>query len=182
MKRVLIIVDCQNDFIDGTLGTPEAVNIVNNVVGKISSESWDNIYTTMDTHTYDYFGSMEGRKLPVEHCILHTEGWNLNEKILDALKDREYTEVRKFTFGSVTLPNYLLEDLEHIDMFKNVECTIIGLCTNICVISNAMLLKAHFPEMRIIVDASCCAGTTPERHRMALEMMKDCHIDVINEE
>lgn len=185
MKKILVVVDMQNDFIDGPLGTPEAVSIVDKVVEKIRGEEWDSVYVTYDSHNNKYLETQEGRKLPIEHCILHTDGWNLNCKIFEALNNVDYVDVGKTTFGSKELIDYIWSDLiysfNHLHE-RNVELTLVGVCTDICVISNALLLKAHYPEMKIVVDASCCAGTSPEKHFMALEVMKSCQIDVINNE
>lgn len=185
MKRILVVVDMQNDFITGTLGTPEAVSIVDNVVEKIWGEEWDRVYATKDTHDTDYEWTQEGKKLPVEHCIEGTEGWHFNEKIHEALMNliKHPISTYKNTFGSVSLIRRLSYDMEYEfedENDGNYELTLVGVCTDICVISNALLLKAHYPEMKIVVDASCCAGSTPENHKAALMVMKCCQIDVIN--
>lgn len=180
MKKILVIVDMQNDFIDGPLGTPEARAIVDNVCEKIREGEWDWIFMTHDEHRRNYLETQEGKKLPVPHCIMCTPGYELNKKVYDAALGKEGSllgHVYKQTFGSTDLPNKLLMNFYP----NNVECTLVGVCTDICVISNALLLKAHYPEMRIVVDAACCAGSTPEKHRMALEVMKSCQIDVLNE-
>lgn len=177
MKKILVVVDMQNDFIDGALGTPEAVGIVDNVVEKIRGEEWDIIFVTRDTHDDDYFETQEGQKLPIEHCIRTSRGWYLQEDVHKAIKYSNAGTKQVFnkpTFGSITLATKLPKNME-------VEFTIVGVCTDICVISNALLLKARYPEMKIVVDASCCAGSTPEKHKMALEVMKSCQIDIINE-
>lgn len=177
MKKILVVVDMQNDFIDGSLGTPEAQEIVNNVVEKIRSEDWDTIFVTRDTHDDDYLETREGRGLPIEHCIRNSFGWLLQSDVHRAIKRSGAGTIQVFnkpTFGSVTLANKLPKNIE-------AEFTLIGICTDVCVISNALLLKAHYPEMRICVDARCCAGTTPEKHRMALEVMKSCQIDILND-
>ena len=185
MKKILVVVDMQNDFITGPLGTPEAVSIVDKVVEKIRGEEWDYIYTTQDTHEEDYRETHEGKKLPIEHCIVGTDGWNLNDKIYKTLVDRVENNIgaywcsaQKFTFGCEELLTFMNRDVR----CYNAELTLVGVCTDICVISNALLLKAHYPEMTIVVDASCCAGSTPEKHRMALEVMKSCQVDVVNDE
>lgn len=178
-KRILVVVDMQNDFVDGALGSKEAVAIVDNVVKKIEGFDGD-IFVTYDTHLNDYMYTREGKYLPIPHCIKNTNGWKLNNKILNALNNsKNYVRsvILKPTFGSVKL----VDRLSSIDE-KDTEITLIGLCTDICVVSNALLLKAHYPETDIIVDASCCAGVTPEKHKAALEVMKSCQIDVINEE
>ncbi|MBR7081263.1 MAG: cysteine hydrolase [Oscillospiraceae bacterium] len=173
MKKFLVVVDMQKDFVDGALGTAEAVAIVPNVAEKIR-EFDGKIFVTYDTHFEDYLDTAEGGKLPVEHCVKGTDGWRLNGDIERALRGKDYTQVEKLTFGSVDLP-WLIEDAADGDDF---EIELVGLCTDICVVSNAILLKAAFPETPISVDASCCAGVTPEKHAAALSTMESCHIDV----
>ena len=173
MKRFLIVVDMQKDFIDGALGTAEAVAIVPAVVQKIGDFE-GTIFATLDTHDETYMDTREGRFLPVPHCIKGTPGWELNEKVLNALEKKGYTAVEKPTFGSVDLPA-LIESAAGGEPFS-VE--LVGLCTDICVVSNALLLKAHFPEADIFTDAACCAGVTPEKHAAALETMRSCQITV----
>ena len=177
MKKILVVVDMQNDFIDGALGTKEAQAIVDNVVKKI--ENFDGaIYVTYDTHFEDYMETNEGKNLPVCHCIRDTEGWMLNEKVKAALDKKEsYTEVEKITFGSIDLPFVLAEENEMDD----AEIELVGLCTDICVVSNALILKANYPDTDIYVDSSCCAGVTPEKHQAALETMRSCQIIVRGE-
>ena len=183
MKKILVVVDMQNDFITGPLGTPEAVSIVDKVVEKIRGEEWHHVYYTADTHDNDdYLNTQEGKMLPVPHCIEYTYGWKINSKVMDAINSIHSTkrDVRyKNTFGSIYLASWMF-NTEKVS--RNFEVTFVGVCTDICVISNALLLKAHYPEMKIVVDASCCAGTTPEKHRMALEVMKSCQVDITNEE
>ena len=162
----------QNDFIDGALGTPEAVAIVENVKNKIRSYPSENVIATMDTHEADYLQTQEGRHLPVEHCIRGTDGWKIRSE-LDALRTTE--PIDKLTFGSSDLVEVLKKE-------ENVESiTFVGLCTDICVISNAMVVKAFYPEVPLIVDAKGCAGVSPESHKRALEAMKVCQIKVIND-
>lgn len=177
MRKFLIVVDMQKDFVNGALGSKESMAIIDNVINKINKFD-DEIIITYDTHLNNYMNTREGKYLPIPHCIYYTEGWELDEKVENALIGKDIAKFEKNTFGSVEL----------IDYFKNiifdekdVEVTLIGLCTDICVVSNAMLLKAYFPEMSIIVDASCCAGVTPESHEAALLTMKMCQIDIINE-
>lgn len=174
MKKLLIVVDIQNDFVDGALGTSEAVAIIPNVVQKINN--WDgDIICTKDTHYNDYLETNEGRHLPVSHCIVGTNGHEINDDVLSALANIEnYTIINKYTFGSTELPIRILNaGYDYIEL--------VGLCTDICVISNALLLKAHYPEIDIAVDASCCAGVTPESHEAAITTMKMCQIDMIGE-
>lgn len=158
---------------DGSLGTAEAVAIVPDVVEKIRSFDGD-IFVTLDTHFDDYLDTAEGQKLPVMHCIKDTEGWKLEEKVVEALQNKGFTTVEKHTFGSVDLPELLYRAAG-----EETFCVeLVGLCTDICVVSNALLLKAFFPEIPIMVDASCCAGVTPEAHEAALVTMRSCQIDV----
>ena len=173
MKKVLIVVDMQNDFIDGALGTPEAQAIVPSVKKKIEEyrARGDKIIFTRDTHNEDYLNTMEGKYLPVKHCIKDTDGW----QICDELKPYANDVIDKITFGSVELPQILKSYGEEIE-----ELELCGLCTDICVISNAMILKASFPETKIIVDGKCCAGVSVESHNTALEAMKAVQIEVRN--
>ena len=173
MKKILVVVDMQNDFVDGALGTKEAQSIVKNVVEKI--KSYDDIFVTYDTHFENYTETSEGRKLPVPHCIKGTDGWKLNSEIQQALSDKKYTQVEKITFGSVDLPKLISEYAEDEDF--SVE--LVGLCTDICVVSNALILKANFPEKEITVDASCCAGVSPKTHNASLDTMRCCQINII---
>ena len=176
MKKILIVVDMQNDFIDGSLGTPEAEAIVDNVVAKIGAYAKDCVIATRDTHQDDYLMTQEGQNLPVAHCIEGKQGWEINAKVQEALGDAVI--VNKPTFGSYELAELIAKECEG---HKESECEIelIGLCTDICVVSNAMLLKAKLPEAKISVDASCCAGVTPESHEAALKTMAMCQIKVL---
>lgn len=170
--KVLVVVDMQNDFIDQALGTKEAVGIVDNVARKISGFDGKVIYTR-DTHHENYMKTQEGQNLPVEHCIEGSEGW----QIASALPVSEDAVIfDKPTFGSKELGLYL-ENLAKETPIEEVE--VIGLCTDICVISNALLIKAFLPEVKITVDASCCAGVTPQSHENALNAMKSCQINVV---
>ena len=166
--KLLIVVDMQNDFIDGALGTAEAVQIVPYVKKKIM-EFDGKVLFTRDTHGEDYLSTQEGKHLPVPHCIKGTDGWQIRPE-LDELRTTE--AIDKITFGSKDLLK-VLEKESDIE-----EITFVGLCTDICVISNAMLVKAFFPEIPLTVDARGCAGVTPESHRGALEAMKMCQITV----
>lgn len=167
MKKTLIVVDMQNDFINGSLGTKEAELIVPYVKAKIAEyqKNGDQIIFTRDTHQRDYLQTQEGRNLPVEHCIEGTHGWEISKEV----DLPECLHLDKVTFGSKDL-------YQHI---SGEETELIGLCTGICVISNALLLKAFYPEMKITVDASCCACVTPDSHKNALEAMKLCQINII---
>lgn len=174
MKHFLIVVDMQKDFVDGALGTPEAVSIVPAVCEKIRAFDGD-IIVTYDTHSADYLATAEGKKLPVEHCIKNTPGWELDASVASALAEKPYRAVEKPTFGSTDLPVLVAAAAGEEDF----TVTLIGLCTDICVVSNALLLKAHFPEHTIAVDAACCAGVTPETHAAALQTMQMCQIDIV---
>lgn len=170
--RLLVVVDMQKDFIDGSLGTKEAQAIVPGVAEKI--ENWDGkIIFTRDTHSGNYADTQEGRKLPIPHCIKGTPGWEIS----DRLKTAGCTIIDKPTFGSVALAE-CIKNAVKANEIEAIE--LVGLCTDICVISNALLLKAFYPEIPVLVDAACCAGVTPESHRNALEAMKMCQIDVVN--
>lgn len=173
MKKFLVVVDMQKDFVDGALGSKEAVAIVPNVVNRIREFDGD-IFVTYDTHFENYMETNEGKNLPVPHCIKGTDGWKLNDEVAEALAGKEYVEVEKITFGSVELPNLVKKAAGEDDF--SVE--LIGLCTDICVVSNALLLKANFPEINISVDAACCAGVTPKSHEAALTTMKMCQVEV----
>jgi nicotinamidase-related amidase len=174
MKHVLIVVDIQKDFVDGALGTAEAVAMVPNAVKKICEFEGD-IFVTYDTHFEDYMNTAEGKKLPVPHCIKGTDGWELDKNIAKALEGKDFTSVEKLAFGSVDLPALVSEAVGEEDF----DITLIGLCTDICVVSNALILKASFPEREIYVDSSACAGVTVDSHNAALTTMKMCQINVI---
>ena len=173
-NRYLIVVDMQNDFVTGSLGSPEAEEIVDNVVNKIKTFE-GNVIATLDTHETDYLSTQEGRLLPVEHCIRDTEGRNLVDDIAALKSEIDIREYTKPTFGSVELAKELSLSHEKSPIEK-IE--LIGLCTDICVVSNALLLKAFMPEVEIAVDPSCCAGVTKEKHEAALKVMESCQIIV----
>ena len=177
MKKILVIVDMQNDFVDGALGTKEAVAIVPNIAEKIRNFDGDEIFVTYDTHFDNYLDTLEGKKLPVPHCIEGTEGHKLALQIADALSGKGFTEVRKESFGSFSIIKYLWDKYPG----EEIEAEFAGLCTDICVVSNVLIMRAAYPNAVITVDASCCAGVTPETHRAALETMKCCQIDVIGD-
>ena len=170
MKKLLIVIDMQNDFIDGALGTPEAEAVVEAVKDKIRAYPPKDVIATMDTHGPDYLSTQEGKFLPVEHCIKGTEGWQIRPDIAELLTEAAIFE--KPTFGSIRMAEAIR------DMQDVAEIELVGVCTDICVVSNALLLKACMPEVRISVDASCCAGVTPEKHLAALETMRSCQIVV----
>ena len=168
MGKTLIVVDMQNDFITGSLGTKEAQAIVLNVKKKIEEykKNNNNIIFTRDTHYEDYLETNEGHNLPIKHCIYGTQGWEI-PGILDSAK---YYHINKPNFGWIHWAGYNFDEVE-----------LVGLCTDICVISNALIIKAAYPDANITVDASCCAGTTPDNHKAALTVMKSCQINVIGE-
>ena len=166
--KYLIVVDMQVDFITGSLGSGLAEAIVGNVVDKVKSFDGRVIFTR-DTHFADYLKTQEGTKLPVEHCIKDTAGWQICPELLPYAE----TVIDKITFGSVDLPKILTEYGEDIE-----EIELCGLCTDICVISNAMILKASFPEAKITVDSACCAGVSADSHNTALDAMKAVQIEV----
>ena len=172
MQDILVVVDMQNDFIDGALGTKEAVSIVPLVKDKITNFP-GKVFFTRDTHQDNYMDTQEGRNLPVPHCIKETEGWQIRHE-LDVLRQNE--AIDKPTFGSVELGQLLVE----VNAKESINSiTFVGLCTDICVISNAMLAKAFLPNVQIIIDSKCCAGVTPESHETALSAMKACQIKVV---
>lgn len=171
--KVLLVIDMQNDFIDGALGTKEAVAIVPNVIKKI--KEFDGVvYATRDTHEENYLDTQEGKNLPVKHCVRGSKGWQIQKDIQALLKTEP---IDKPTFGSVKLGELLVKENEKE---KIESITLVGLCTDICVISNAMVAKANLPEVPIYVDAACCAGVTPESHERALAAMRACQIHVVN--
>ncbi|MDO5018062.1 MAG: isochorismatase family cysteine hydrolase [Lagierella massiliensis] len=171
MKDVLVVVDMQNDFVNGSLGTDEAKEIVPKVKKFIKSFNGQ-IYFTRDTHEENYLETQEGSILPVKHCIKNTKGWEIIDELKPFVSDNV---VDKVTFGSKELVK-VLENFNEKDEIKTI--TIIGLCTDICVISNALVLKAYFPEVKIKVFDGLCAGVSPESHDRALESMKTCQIHV----
>lgn len=170
--KILVVVDMQNDFIDGALGTPEALGIVDNVINAIKKFDGEVIFTR-DTHKENYLETQEGKNLPVIHCIEGSPGWEIRDEIKKSAPTGYL--LNKSSFGSLALPG----KISKIAKPKELESiTLIGLCTDICVISNAMILKAAFPEIPIIVRADCCAGVTVESHKTALNAMKMCQIIV----
>lgn len=176
MSKLLIVVDMQNDFIDGALGTSEAQKIVENVNAKIKKydEQGDLVIFTADTHEEHYLDTQEGKKLPVPHCIKGSSGWEISSKLF---RPQDSPVIEKNTFGSKELGIMLMELERSGEAPESIE--LVGLCTDICVISNAMIVKAFLPEVPVSVDASCCAGVTPESHENALRAMKTCQIQII---
>lgn len=173
-EKILVVIDMQKDFVDGALGTPEAQSIVGNVAEKIKSYKTENVYATRDTHPENYLETQEGENLPVPHCIEGSEGWQIVPEIA-ALLDEEHI-FDKPTFGSLDLADKLSSLNDHAP--AGIEIEIVGLCTDICVVSNALLFKAEMPEVRISADASCCAGVTPQKHEAALDTMESCQIHI----
>lgn len=174
MQHILVVVDMQNDFIDGALGTKEAQAIVPRVADKIRGFE-GRVLATRDTHGEDYLSTQEGRKLPVAHCIRGTIGWQIHPDIQALLRE---PPVDKPVFGSAALGQLLWEENARQPIHS---VTLVGLCTDICVISNALIIRAFLPETDIIVDAACCAGVTPQSHRTALQAMKACQVRIDNE-
>ena len=178
MRKILIVVDMQNDFIDGALGTPEAAAIVENVKKKIASYPQEDVFFTRDTHQENYMETQEGRYLPVPHCIEGTDGWQIRADVMAQAPDAKIFD--KPTFGSTALAQAVKDMAQAEEAAGGVlEAEVIGLCTDICVVSNALLLKAALPEMKISVDPACCAGVTPEKHEAALETMRSCQIQML---
>lgn len=180
-KKILLVIDVQNDFITGALRNEEAIKALPNIVKLLSTEEYDEVYVTMDTHDKNYLKTLEGQKLPVEHCIEGTWGWHMPEEVkaTKAIQNAEIYE--KPTFGSRELANRLWTHIFNEDFAnaQNYEFTIIGFCTDICVVSNALMLRANFPNNRITVLRDCVAGVTPESNKAALLTMKMCQIEVI---
>ena len=180
--KILVVIDMQNDFITGSLGTPEAEATVPRVVEKIRSWTGGPVYATQDTHFPNYMETQEGRILPVVHCIQGTEGWKIESSVRAALtegagRNESVLYLTKATFGSRDLAEVLVQRRKEEPI---EEIVLIGLCTDICVISNALVLKAFLPEVTITVDAACCAGVNPDSHRNALDAMRMCQIGVVN--
>ena len=173
MRKLLLVIDMQTDFVDGALGSAEAVAIVPNVLSEIAKYGKSDIIATRDTHPEDYMQSREGRHLPVPHCIKGTAGWQIHPAIAPALEG--CLVIDKPTFGSTELCDHIVK----LAAKEEIEVTLVGLCTDICVVSNAMLIKAALPELDVKVVANACAGVTPESHAAALTTMKMCQIDII---
>lgn len=180
--NILIIVDAQNDFIDGALANKEAQEAVPRIIELINSQKWDAIYATQDTHYTNYLQTKEGIALPIKHCIINTKGWQINNSIIKAITESNshcFNLVYKPTFGSNDLCNRIVNTL-NLDCGEELKITFVGFCTDICVISNVLMTKANFPYTAdIYVKADCCAGVTPETHEAALTVMKSCQINII---
>lgn len=185
--EILTVIDTQDDFISGSLRNEEAIKAVPNIVKKIDNFDGDVIYVTQDTHDPDYLYTPEGNKLPVVHCVNRSNGWMINKDVQNALNDAylrgiDVIYVEKPTFGSFDLIDYIKEDIDKCDEYEKVNIEFVGFCTDICVVSNVLIAKAAFYDRaKIQVDASCCAGVTPESHKAALLTMKMCQVDIINE-
>ena len=185
--EILTVIDTQDDFISGSLRNEEAIKAVPNIVKKIDNFDGDVIYVTQDTHDPDYLYTPEGNKLPVVHCVNRSNGWMINKDVQNALNDAylrgiDVIYIEKPTFGSFDLIDYIKEDIDECDEYEKVNIEFVGFCTDICVVSNVLIAKAAFYDRaKIQVDASCCAGVTPESHKAALLTMKMCQVDIINE-
>lgn len=177
MKRLLIVVDMQNDFIDGSLGTKQARGVVKNVVNKIKEyeENGEEIVFTKDTHLDNYLLTKEGKYLAVKHCLKDTEGWEICPEIVDNFDMKKYKIYEKYTFGSSDFAQDLIDGV----YLRITDFELVGLCTDMCVISNALMIKTFLTEAEVWVDSSCCAGTTPVKNEQALEVMKSCQIHII---
>jgi nicotinamidase-related amidase len=173
MRKLLLVIDMQTDFVDGALGTAEAVAIIPNVLREIAKYEKVDIIATRDTHPDEYMETREGRHLPVPHCIKGTPGWEIHPAIAPALEG--CLVIDKPTFGSTELCDHIVK----LASEEEIEVTLIGLCTDICVVSNAMLIKAALPEIEVSVVADACAGVTPDTHSAALTTMKMCQINII---
>ena len=172
MRKILLVIDMQNDFIDGALGTPEAEAIVDDVAAEIAKFPAADVFATRDTHPENYLDTQEGKNLPVVHCVKGTPGWELNPQIAAALGDAAIID--KPTFGSKELADRMAQLAQEDEL----DITLVGLCTDICVVSNALLIKAFLPETPVRVIAGCCAGVTPESHQAALKTMQMCQIQI----
>lgn len=177
MKKILVVVDMQNDFLNkDVLGNDECIAVIPKILNKIDSGNYLAMYATRDTHQENYMETQEGKNLPVKHCVEGTDGWQVEKNIQNALDKHNAIYVNKPTFGSYNLVEKVKEI---IDENEGIEIELCGVCTGICVISNAMLLKAAYPEIKITVDSNCCACVTPESHQNALNAMKLCQINII---
>jgi len=183
-RKILVVVDMQNDFISGPLGNAECMGAVDAVVNVITTGDYDSILVTQDTHTPDYRNTNEGRHLPVVHCVDGTNGWECEDRVKEALNGNKApkTYFKKGTFGSLSLAEYLTDAEHGIKNGPETQIDFCGVCTGICVISNVMLAKAALPEADIRVLADACACVTPESHKTALAAMKLCQVEIVGEE
>ena len=175
MGKILVVIDMQNDFVTGALGSEEAKKIVPDVVDKVKNYDGDVIFTR-DTHGEDYMQTQEGKNLPVPHCIKGTDGWQIIPELLTLQQEKNCKIFDKPTFGSTELAEYIKKEYEKGNI---EEVEFVGVCTDICVVSNAMLIKANAPELPVSVTAGCCAGVTPQKHNAALETMQSCQIKIV---
>lgn len=175
-KKILLVIDVQNDFITGALRNEEAIRKLPNIVNLLKTERFDETYVTMDTHDENYLNTLEGSKLPVKHCIKGTEGWHMPDEVAKTKTIQNAEVFEKHTFGSTWLAEHLA--ITHYPK-EDCEFTIVGFCTDICVVSNALLLRANFPNNTIKVLRDCTAGVTPETHEAALKTMEMCQIEVV---
>ncbi len=179
MKRILVIVDVQNDFITGSLGNAECQAVIPNIINVIKDGDYQRIILTRDTHHEDYLNTLEGKNLPVTHCIEKTEGWLVNEEVLNAIceKSYQYHFIDKPTFGSLELGKTLYEEYTENNM--DIQVDFVGVCTGICVISNVLIAKTYCPEAMIRVIENACACVTTESHKTAIDAMKLCQVEII---
>lgn len=179
MKRILVIVDVQNDFITGSLGNAECQTVIPNIINVIKDGDYQRIILTRDTHHEDYLNTLEGKNLPVTHCIEKSEGWLVNEEVLNAIceKSYQYQFIDKPTFGSLELGKTLHEEYTENNM--DIQVDFVGVCTGICVISNVLIAKTYCPEATIRVIEDACACVTPESHKTAIDAMKLCQVEII---
>lgn len=183
--KIIVVVDMQNDFITGSLGSPEAVEVKDKMIRYLREQDYDNtkVIFTIDTHHEDYLESYEGKKLPIPHCIIGTEGWEINEELCDSVPfDSKETQFKQ-TFGSLDLTETVMDTILNAYLESNTEnfldeIEIIGVCTDICVVSNALILRAYYPNTKIKVISELCAGTSKEAHNAALTVMNSCQIDI----
>ena len=180
--NILLIIDAQNDFIDGSLANSDAQIAVPKIIELIKSQKWDAIIATQDTHYDNYLQTKEGVSLPIKHCIIDTDGWKINKDILTSIVNSHpscFKVVTKNTFGLSDLPNHILNSID-LDCGDEINIVFVGFCTDICVISNVLITKATFPHIfNIYVKEDCCAGVTPESHEAALTVMRNCQINII---
>lgn len=179
MEKILIIVDMQNDFTNGALGNAECEAAVSKIAKLVEKSTYDRVILTRDTHKENYLDTQEGKKLPVLHCLENSDGWQIRDEIMDAIKSH-YSKpeiINKTSFGSLYLGELLKE--EYLLVQENLEIDFVGVCTGICVISNALIVKAALPEAKVCVIEDCCACVTPGSHKTAIEAMKTCQIDII---
>lgn len=175
--KIVVVVDVQNDFVDGVLGTPEAQAAIKDIIDRLMQvRKEDFVIFTRDTHGEHYLDTQEGKNLPVVHCVYRTPGWQIADNIDDIVLSEQRMYINKPIFGSYTL---IEEIADQIDMTSVDEVELFGFCTDICVISNALMIKSAFPELKVKVNAACCAGVTPAKHEAALEVMRSCQIEII---